>query len=364
MYRKVSIFLALLTVTLLFIAATEFALNKEKHSKKILNYVQGIERADKPKTEGVTKNDTSEIALQVAPESSPEKETNLSSLPPPKKYIKFLFLGDIMMGRYVRTLMEKNKDLDYPFKKARDTTTPNKATNFLHGYFDRVIANLEGPIVPVPNRSQTGTTFGFAPDTAEIVKRNGIDLVSIANNHTLDQGQKGLESTQKYLAETGLPFFGHPILPTEKDVRIETIYNKKFAFIGFHDATRRLDDAAARSLIEKIDPQVDYTIIFIHWGPEYQKNPSKRQEQLAHLFIDAGADLVIGHHPHIPQTRETYKGVPIIYSLGNFIFDQYWSDMTQHGLTVEAVFSTDPSDATIQLYEHPIDLYKSQPVWR
>lgn len=364
MYRKFSIFIALLTVTLLFIASTELVTNKEVLTKKLLNYVQGIEGVMEMKnknTDEIKKNTA--IESRSVPAQVPGQEQKLKAIPPPK-YIKMLFLGDIMMGRYVRTLMEKNKDLDYPFKKARDTTTTSKSANFLHGYFDRVIANLEGPIVPIPNRSQTGTTFGFAPDTAEIIKRNGVDLVSIANNHTLDQGQKGLESTKKYLTETGLPFFGHPILPTEQDVLIETIYNKKFGFIGFHDATRRLDDVASRSLLQRIDPQVDYMIVFIHWGPEYQKNPSKRQQQLAHLFVDSGADLVIGHHPHIPQTREIYKNTEIVYSLGNFIFDQYWSDMTQHGLTIEAVFSTDPTDHIIQLYEHPIDLYKSQPVWR
>lgn len=276
--------------------------------------------------------------------------------------IKMLFLGDIMLGRYVRTLMEKNGDLNYPFLKAKTTTGPG--ANFLNGYFNRVIANLEGPILPVPNRAQTGMSFGFAPDTAKIVKQNGIDIVSIANNHTLDQGERGFTSTEKYLKEGGLAFFGHPILPTEQDVLIETIHGKKFAFIGFHDAVHRLDDVAARALIAKIDSQVDYAIVVIHWGIEYKKTNSPRQQQLAHAFIDAGADLIIGHHPHVVQNREIYKGVPIVYSLGNFIFDQFWSAETQRGMAIEAVFSTDPQDRSIQLFEHPYDLPKSQPTWR
>lgn len=275
--------------------------------------------------------------------------------------IKLLFLGDIMLGRYVRTLMEKAHDLNYPFAKTHATTGPG--ANFLSGYFDSVIANLEGPVVQIPNRSQTGMSFGFAPDTAEIIKRNGIDTVTIANNHMLDQGDKGLVSTRHYLEEAGVKFFGHPILPTEQDVLIETIKGKKFGFIGFHDATRRLDDVAARTLIAKIAPQVDYTIVEIHWGIEYQKTPSKRQQTLAHAFIDAGASLIIGHHPHIPQTIETYKNAPIVYSLGNFIFDQYWSEQTQKGMTIEADFSTDPTDKSIHIIEHPIDLHHSQPSW-
>ncbi len=337
MSKKNLIFISAVSIGLLFMASTKFIDVKEEFAEKLVNYADGTK-----------------VSLIAAEMPAEQKLTEL----PQKKYIKMLFLGDIMMGRYVRTLMEKSKNLDYPFLEAQKNST------FLQGYFDRVIANLEGPIVPVPNRAQTGTNFGFAPDTAEIIKRNGIDLVSIANNHTLDQGQKGYESTKKYLNEAELPFFGHPILPTEADTYRETIDNKTFAFVGFHDATRRLDDNGARTLLQKIDSQVDYLIVFVHWGPEYQKNPSARQQQLAHLFIDNGADLVIGHHPHIPQTRETYNGVAIIYSLGNFIFDQYWSDMTQHGLTVEAVFSTNPNDKTIQIFEHPVDLPKSQPRWK
>lgn len=281
--------------------------------------------------------------------------------PIPDNQIKLLFLGDIMLGRYVRTLMEKNHDLNYAFAKAHPTTGPG--ANFLTSAFDRVIANLEGPIIPIPNRSQTGMSFGFAPDTAKIVKDNGINIVTIANNHTLDQRKEGLISTKKYLTEAGLPFFGDPILPTEADTHYETIKGKKFAFIGFHDATHHLDDAAAAKLIQKIAPTVDYTIVAIHWGIEYQTKPSSRQQQLAHLFVDSGASLIIGHHPHVPQTIETYKNAPIVYSLGNFIFDQYWSKPTQKAMTIEADFSSNPSDHTIRLVEHPIDLHRSQPSW-
>lgn len=322
------------------------------------------------KNSRVTLSQPSQVSLMTG--SLPLESTQLTAMTTPTpvsrevvsqdtSQIKLLFLGDVMLGRYVRTLMEKAHDLNYPFAKAHATTGPG--ANFLDGYFDSVIANLEGPIVEIPNRAQTGMSFGFAPDTAEIIKRNGIDTVTIANNHMLDKGDKGLTSTRRYLEEAGMKFFGHPILPAEQDVLIEIIKGKKFGFIGFHDATRRLDDAAATALIKKIAPQVDYTVVVIHWGIEYQKNPSQRQQTLAHEFIDAGASLIIGHHPHIPQTIETYKNVPIIYSLGNFIFDQYWSEKTQKGMTIEADFSTNPADKSIRIIEHPIDLHHSQPRW-
>lgn len=272
-----------------------------------------------------------------------------------KKYIKILFLGDVMLGRYVRTLMERN-GLNYPFEKIREGNT------YFSGFFDKVVANLEGPIVPVPNRAQTGTNFGFAPDTADILKQNGITTVTIANNHTLDQGQKGLESTKKYLDTSGIEHFGHPILPGEEDVLYEKIQGKNFAFIGFHDATHKLEEEKAIALVKEVRARVDVVVIIVHWGIEYQHAPSKRQLELSHALVDAGADLIIGHHPHVVQTREEYKGVQIIYSLGNFIFDQYWSKDTQKGLAIEAVWTQDSPHPKI--YEHPLSLPNSQPIWK
>lgn len=358
-HRLLAIFSFILLIGLFF--GSKFVIDSKKEiSTQIIAAVTGT-TASLDTSSSTSNPSPQEPILSPLPQKLSPAPTP-SIFEPQPKYIKLLFLGDIMLGRYVRTLMDKNRDPNYAFAKAHPATGPG--ANFLGTYFDRVIANLEGPIVPKPNYAQTGTNFGFAPDTAQILKNNGIDIVSLANNHTLDQKQNGLSSTLDYLQQAKLKHFGHPILPIESDTLYETINGKKFAFLGFHDATHKLDEQAAAKLIQKISPTVDYTIIYIHWGPEYQKTPSKRQQQLAHLFIDSGASLTIGHHPHIPQTIETYNGVPIVYSLGNFIFDQYWSDMTQHGLTIEAVFSTDPLDPTIQIFEHPIDLYKSQPVWK
>lgn len=350
MKNRILAIISILIVSGLFLGS-RFVLDAKKDiSEKIMISIAGTSIAQDVKKENPT----------LVPIPTPHPQVAVPA--PTSKYIKLLFLGDVMLGRYVRTLMDKNHNPNYAFAKAHTTTGPG--ANFLDGYFDRVIANLEGPIVPNPNYAQTGMNFGFAPDTAQIIKNNGIDIVSVANNHTLDQGQKGFISNLNYLRQAGVKYFGHPMLPIESDTLYETINGKKFAFIGLHDATHRLDEQAAAKLIQKISPTVDYTVIVIHWGIEYQKKPSQRQQQLAHLFIDSGASLIIGHHPHIPQTIETYNGVPIVYSLGNFIFDQYWSDATQRALTVEAVFSTDPTNSAIQIFEHPIDLYKSQAVWK
>jgi len=350
MKNRILVVLSALIVTSLFLGSRLAIDAKKEISEKILTSITGSSVAQDFKKE----------APSMMPIST--NKPQLVTLEPSSPYIKFLFLGDVMLGRYVRTLMDKKHDPNYAFAKAHATSGPG--ANFLNGYFDRVIANLEGPIVPNPNYAQTGMNFGFAPDTAKIIKDNGIDIVSVANNHALDQGQKGFNSTLDYLRQAGMKYFGHPVLPIETDTLYETVNGKKFAFIGLHDATHRLDEQAAARLIQKVSPTVDYTIIVIHWGIEYQKKPSLRQQQLARIFIESGASLIVGHHPHIPQTIEYYNDVPIVYSLGNFIFDQYWSDATQHGSTIEAVFSSDPHNDSIQLFEHPVDLYHSQPVWK
>lgn len=367
MQRKVFLLIITLVLTVLLVGMGIFLKMPSSNRQTLATPVNATPVNATPIT---NREDSPQFTAMASPPPTSTESTSTSNPAPQAitlasaddNHIKLLFLGDMMLGRYVRTLMEKTKNLNYPFLLARTTEGPG--AHFLSGYFDNVIANLEGPILDIPNRSQTGMSFGFAPDTAQIVKRNGIDIVTIANNHTLDQGEKGLISTKKYLQEAALDFFGHPILPTESDVLIKTIKGKKFAFIGFHDAVRRLDVPAAIALIEKISPQVDYTIIVIHWGVEYKKTPTVRQQELAHKFIDSGADLIIGHHPHIVETSEIYKGVPIYYSLGNFIFDQYFSTETQKGLGVEAVFSTEPNNSTIKIFEHPYDIIRSQPQWK
>lgn len=266
--------------------------------------------------------------------------------------VRMLFFGDLMLGRYVRTIIDKN-GADSLFQKIR------QEKSYFDGYADLIIANLEGPIVSNPIYHSSGTTFGFHQSSADIIKKSGIQLVSLANNHTLDRGQKGLEETKKYLTDAGVEFFGDPILPVDKDVLVKNIRGETFAFVGLHDATRRLDEKKAAELIKKYDPKVDHIIVFIHWGIEYRDHPSERQQTLAHLFIDNGADLIIGHHPHWVQTHEKYRNTDIFYSLGNFIFDQYWSDKTQHGLAVEVEWTSSGTTAV----ELPLSLYKSIPQW-
>ncbi len=266
----------------------------------------------------------------------PESET----VAPP---ISILAVGDIMLGRYVQTLMEKNGE-DYPFAKIGD----------LFDSHDVVLANLEGPIQDGPRTPDDSLVFRFPEYTAPLLARQGITHVSLANNHTLNQGQAGLDNTRSVLAQNRISFFGDPVQDGEQ-VLAEEIEGMPITWIGANAAVRSLDaDAITREIQKNSNGNV---IVFVHWGNEYVHTPSSLQRELAHEWVDAGADVVIGHHPHVIQTVELYNDHMIFYSLGNFIFDQYFSRDTQEMLAVNLLLE----EETVTAKLIPLTSTRSQP---
>ncbi len=270
------------------------------------------------------------------------------SVPPPPPPVDLLFVGDIMLGRYVETLMDKSGE-DYPFLKVDD---------MLMGH-DIVVGNLEGPIPTVHRQTANNVmVFSFKESTANLLKKHYFTDIMLANNHTFDQGEANFLHTVDVVEAVGLGVIGHPTAVDENYVLQKEINGKSLLFVGFHDATRRVDDVAARALLEKVaaeDP--DYLVVTIHWGNEYQLTSGTRQQELAHMFIDAGADVIIGHHPHVTQEIEVYNNKLIFYSLGNFIFDQYFSTDTEEGLAVAIELHND----TVRYTLLPIESQMSQP---
>ncbi|MBI2464129.1 CapA family protein [Candidatus Peregrinibacteria bacterium] len=239
--------------------------------------------------------------------------------------VSMVFVGDIMLGRYVETLMKKHGE-EYPFLKIHE---------FLER-FETVVANLEGPITK--NHRQTPdwtTSFSFAPSIAKLLKSEGIDIVSIANNHTLDKGEAVFEETKQILTDAEIEYVGHPRDIDENYVLEKKINGKKIFFVAFHATKSTFDKEKAIELVKKVssDEKI-FVIVMLHWGIEYQLVASEKQQNLARSLIDAGADSIISHHPHVVQNIEAYNGKIIVYSLGNFIFDQYFSDDTQQGLAI------------------------------
>ena len=257
-----------------------------------------------------------------------------------------LFVGDIMLDRGVERLMDKNSTF-YPFEKI---------SNLLQK-IDFVVGNLEGPIVKnPPNFTDSSLKFAFRPSVTETLSSANFSLLSLANNHTCNMSNAGLKETREILTEADIGFMGGPIECDtdslfEKDNLIFLAFNKTFYFNCSDDEIVEIVKNVKNTNPEK------FLIVFIHWGEEYHPINSFFQQDLGHRMIDQGADLIIGAHPHVVQNIEEYKGKLIFYSLGNFVFDMYFSQKTQEGLAVGLEIY--PKKIIYKLF--PIESILSQP---
>ena len=254
-----------------------------------------------------------------------------------KQEIKLLFVGDVMMTRYVeKRIKNLNKEYIYLFEKI---------LNYLKT-FDYVIANLEGPISDKGVKVGSKYSFRMKPEVAEALSKANINIVNLANNHIFDYGKVAFEDTLKNLEKNNIKYFGNSYEPLiiEKE-------GAKIGFLGFSDFLKHLEVKENKigiatindnisEIIKKAKEKVDILIVSFHWGEEYKKIANERQRKIAKIAIDSGADLVIGHHPHIIQNIEKYKDKFIFYSLGNFIFDQNFSKETMIGGGVEVYIRT------------------------
>lgn len=248
--------------------------------------------------------------------------------------ITMIFTGDIMLGRYIKTLRQRNGG-DFPFTYMPEVIQAVKAKLGVED-IDLVVGNLEGP-VSGSNYVNPGTAmrFNFDPEVAELLKRKGFTTLSLANNHSYDQGLDAHTESIMHLENAGLDAFGYPDKTDGEHSFIHYQFgDTKVGFLGLNDAVYPLDKAAAIAKIRELDPLVDFLIIGIHWGVEYEPVARPAITEFAHQMVDNGADMIWGHHPHVVQNSEFYQGAPIYYSLGNFTFDQYWSSATQEGLVV------------------------------
>lgn len=261
--------------------------------------------------------------------------------------VTILAVGDVMLGRSVETKMKVSGDA-YPFEKVGD---------LFKGY-DLLFGNLEGPIPAKHVQTPPGSfQFNFRREVAPLLAAQGFDVVSLANNHTLDYKQSGFLETQKFLKEADVAYVGH--YSNEKQDIYETeIRGKKIVMVAFNMIEPSFDQKAAVAwAAEAARLEHDVLLASIHWGAEYVHLPAREQQRFAEALIDVGVDVILGGHPHVPQSISTYKGKTIVYSMGNFIFDQYWSEPTQLGMAVAITLSNDK----ISLRPIPIDLHGSQP---
>lgn len=271
-------------------------------------------------------------------------QNSIKSSEPQKASVNFLAVGDIMLSRKVAKEMDNNNDWLLPYSK----------TEHWLNSVDFVFGNLESPFNGTEYYNPGETLIFNSPLKAiEGLKLNNFKVLQLANNHAFDQGKKGLEFTQNLLNEFDIHHIGTGSTTAEafKPVIIEQ-NGLKICFIAasyasMNDSGKTINDYVARiedldllkTNIQNLKATCDFTVASMHAGTEYTHQPNKAQITFAHAAIDYGADMVIGHHPHWVQKIEKYNNKYIFYSLGNFIFDQMWSQETKEGLALKISLS-------------------------
>lgn len=262
--------------------------------------------------------------------------------------LRLLMVGDIMLDRNVAARTKKSGQADYPFRKL--------PADWLSAS-DLTIANLEGPVTPTRRPPEKSIDFQFDPAWLPVLKAQGFDVFSQANNHALDQGSFGYTDSAARLRAAGFTVFGHQVQDGLISLATTTVKGERLAFLGWNTTDNPIDREEAAKAIAAAKAESDVVITFLHWGLEYKDHPAPESVTLAHWLIDHGVDVVVGGHPHWAQGFSTYKGKPIVWSLGNFVFDQDFSKETQQGLAIALRITPDE----IGIQPIPLKIILSQP---
>lgn len=286
-----------------------------------------------------------EVAAQRLPVNNPAQENVVMIAPPPKRpdavqaalevvpviqhqnvlnpqdpNVTLMFGGDVTLSDHFEDVIGTNYSL--PFAQLQEYRDADVA-----------MVNLENPLTrSTLRRPDKQFNFKADPEAVKVLTEGGIDIVNLANNHTMDFEEPGLVETIETLDKAGIHSVGAGRNITEaRRPDILEVKGQRIAYLGYYDAdfhaaeegvagtNPRYDERVAAD-IKAIRDQVDWIVVNYHWGAELAEYPGDWQIDLARFTIDQGADLVVGHHPHVLQGAEIYKGRPIVYSLGNFIF--------------------------------------------
>jgi len=283
---------------------------------------------------------------------------------PAQKPLEFTFIagGDVMLSRHVGEKIRKYKDSSWPFRKIYEEFKSA----------DLAFINLESPFYDKGAPITEGMIFKAEPNTIDGLKLAGIDIVSLANNHSRNMGSNGLLYTFNYLKNNSIEYIGADKNSEEAYLgKILDVKGVKFGFLGYtysekystsnNPAVTAMDLVKLKQGVADLKNKADVIIVSMHAGYEYTTKPNQQQIEFSHAAIDAGADLVIGHHSHWVQQMEKYNGKYIFYGLGNLVFDQMWSAETQKGLVVKFTFS-EKNLKQIELKPVKIEDY-GQPRW-
>lgn len=283
-----------------------------------------------PKKETAQENETvrEKESITLATVAQPETEAETEPPKPEKTECTLLFAGDVYLSNHVLNAYDQ--------------------AGGIHGVLDEGIrAEIEAADIFMVNQefpfTERGTkaedkqyTFRLPHDRLHLMNEMGIDIVTLANNHILDFGPEGITDSIAALNEAGIRYVGagENLEEAKKTEIIETC-GRKIGFLGTSRVYMAASWAAGKDHpgvfstydptlpveeIKKASELVDYLVVYVHWGVERETSPKEYQRAMGRQYIDAGADAVIGSHPHVLQPLEYYNGKPIMYSLGNFVF--------------------------------------------
>ena len=317
---------------------------KETAKPKTKAATPGTKGADKSKTADAKKNDKKDSVKEDTEKKDAEKKDEVEddgAVAVPRVSNTVLLGGDILIEEELQNFID-DFGKDYPIKKLQSV---------LAGH-DIVFANLEAPI-GTEGEKVTGKPYSFLvhPKYAEGIKKMHLDVVSIANNHTMDYGEKALYSTINWLNSNKIKYVGAGA--NLEDARKPVIFNKKgveFVFLAYNERppasfyAKKDSPGTASANLEEISEDIkkykrkdNIVMVSMHWGIENTLYPQSYQTVMARAIIDAGADVLIGHHPHWIQGVEIYKKKPIFYSLGNLL-NGFYNRVEQDGFVAVLVF--------------------------
>lgn len=289
--------------------------------------------------------------LVIAGAAGLELQRTDGSPPVSEPTVTLAAAGDILLDRGVGQSIERY-GLEFPFARVGDRL---KAADIAFG-------NLECPLSKDGVKVVKRFVFRARPQTARCLRGAGLDMLSLANNHTMDCGRRGLTDTMSILGGQGLRWCGAGATArAAEEPAMVTVRGLRVGFVGFcqflPEGVFLSDDKPGlalateervRRVVSIARTKCDVVVASFHWGVEYQTRPSRGQRRLARIAVEAGADLVLGHHPHVLQGLEVVKSpwrgrrnVLIAYSLGNFVFDAppQWQSATAPTMILHCTLS-------------------------
>lgn len=295
-----------------------------KNSSKILEH-----KNSQDYTKETVTSSTSYLVAAYQPQM-PVKASNEAEL---------VFTGDIMLSRHIGELMAQKQDYNFPYEKIKNDLASA----------DLVFGNLETPVSS--NGQDAGHLYSFRANPLVLsgLKNTGFKVVSVANNHAFDYGLEAFTDTLANLKNNGIAYTGggKDLSEAHSGATLE-INGVKITFLAYTDLLPQsaaatdnqagfayLDETQMVKDIKEAKTKSDLVIVSFHWGQEYQTKSNAHQQKIAAEAVKAGANLIIGHHPHVAQEVSKIDGTTVAYSLGNFIFDQNFSTDTKNALILK-----------------------------